>query len=69
MLQFNESKDGLYFNFYLKGNTVETLIFDENQFKLKHHMAPPIKIDHTKSVLSPMPGSIVSVNVQVGQIV
>jgi len=29
-------------------------------------MAPPTKIDHSKSVLSPMPGAIVSVSVQAG---
>jgi len=32
-------------------------------------MAPPKKIDHAKSVLSPMPGSIVSIAVEVGQAV
>ena len=30
-------------------------------------MAPPKKIDFAKSVLSPMPGSIVHVSVEVGQ--
>jgi propionyl-CoA carboxylase alpha chain len=30
-------------------------------------MAPPKKIDHAKSVLSPMPGSIVSISVEPGQ--
>ena len=32
-------------------------------------MAPPKKIDHAKSVLSPMPGAIVSIAVEPGQIV
>jgi propionyl-CoA carboxylase alpha chain len=32
-------------------------------------MAPPVKVDHTRSVLSPMPGSIVSVAVKPGQTV
>jgi propionyl-CoA carboxylase alpha chain len=32
-------------------------------------MAPPKKIDMAKSVLSPMPGAIVSVSVEVGQTV
>lgn len=32
-------------------------------------MAPPAKIDHSKSILSPMPGAIVSINVEVGQTV
>lgn len=29
-------------------------------------MAPPKKIDFAKSVLSPMPGAIISINVEVG---
>ena len=32
-------------------------------------MAPPKKVDYAKSVLSPMPGAIVSVSVEPGQIV
>jgi propionyl-CoA carboxylase alpha chain len=32
-------------------------------------MPPPKKIDFAKSVLSPMPGSIVSVSVEVGSVV
>lgn len=32
-------------------------------------MPPPAKIDFAKSVLSPMPGSIVSLSVEVGQTV
>jgi propionyl-CoA carboxylase alpha chain len=32
-------------------------------------MAPPKKIDYAKSVLSPMPGAIVSVAVEPGQTV
>ena len=32
-------------------------------------MAPPKKIDFAKSILSPMPGSIVSVSVEAGQTV
>ena len=32
-------------------------------------MAPPKKIDYAKNVHSPMPGSIVSIAVEVGQIV
>lgn len=33
---------------------------------MKHHMAPPKKIDYAKSVLSPMPGAVVSINVKEG---
>jgi len=32
-------------------------------------MAPPTKLDHSKSIISPMPGTVVSVNVQAGQTV
>jgi len=32
-------------------------------------MAPPKHVDHAKSVISPMPGSIVSVSVEPGQTV
>jgi propionyl-CoA carboxylase alpha chain len=32
-------------------------------------MAPPKKIDYAKSVLSPMPGAIVSISVEPGQAV
>lgn len=32
-------------------------------------MAPPKKIDYAKSVLSPMPGAIISISVEPGQIV
>jgi propionyl-CoA carboxylase alpha chain len=32
-------------------------------------MAPPKKIDYAKSIISPMPGAIVSVSVEVGQTV
>ena len=53
----------------MKGSEVEIAVYDEAQFKLKDFMAPPKKIDYAKSVLSPMPGSIVSVSVEPGQIV
>jgi len=32
-------------------------------------MAKPSKIDHSRSILSPMPGAVVEVKVKVGQIV
>jgi propionyl-CoA carboxylase alpha chain len=32
-------------------------------------MAPPKKVDHSKSVLSPMPGAILAIAVEVGQTV
>lgn len=64
-----EAKDNLNFNFYYKGNTVESTVYDEQQFALKKHMAPPKEINFAKSIISPMPGSIVSVSVEPGQAV
>jgi len=55
------------YGFYYKGNTIQAMVLEPKQYKYKKHMAPPKKIDYAKSVLSPMPGSIVSVNVEVGQ--
>ena len=45
---------------------METIVYDEAQFKYKHHMAPPVKIDSAKMIQSPMPGAVVSVNVAAG---
>ena len=33
------------FDFYFAGGKVETLVYDETQYKYKKHMAPPVKID------------------------
>lgn len=35
LLQFLESQDNLYFNFYYKGNSIKSVVYDEDQFKLK----------------------------------
>ena len=61
--------DDIKFNFYYQGGKVETLIYDENQYRYKQYMAPVVKIDTTKSILSPMPGAVVSVSVQPGDTV
>lgn len=45
------------------------MLYDERQYKYKKHMAPPAKVDHSKSILSPMPGAVVSIDVEVGQTV
>lgn len=44
-------------------------MYDEAQFKYKHFMKVPEKLDTAKMVMSPMPGAIVSIAVQVGQTV
>ena len=69
LIQFEETRNELNLHFIMKGSEIEIAVYDEAQFKLKGFMAPPKKIDYAKSVLSPMPGSIVSVSVEVGQIV
>jgi propionyl-CoA carboxylase alpha chain len=69
LVQYLDVKEELHYNFYYKGNTVDVTMFDETQFPLKKFMAPPKKIDYAKSVLSPMPGAIVSVAVTPGQTV
>lgn len=57
------------FDFHYQGGRVKTRIYNETEFKYKQHMAPPVKVDHTRSVLSPMPGAVVSVAVKPGQTV
>lgn len=69
IVQFLDNKDDLYFNFYYKGNTIKTAVYNEHQYALKNYMALPKKVDHAKSIISPMPGSIVSVSVEPGQAV
>lgn len=67
ILQYvRHQNDGIKFTFDYKGNNVQLSIYDETQFGLKHHMPPPKVIDFAKTIISPMPGAIVSVNVQPG---
>ena len=53
----------------MKGNKVEMSIYTPNQYKYKQHMPEPKVIDHAKSIISPMPGTIVSTSVQPGDTV
>ena len=69
LIQFEDVREEVNLHFSMKGSQVEVAVYDEAQFKLKGYMAPPKKIDHAKSVLSPMPGAIVSVSVEPGQTV
>lgn len=60
------NNDGIRFSFDHKGNNVKLSVYNEAQYKFKQHM-PPIKvIDGQKNIMSPMPGSIVSVSVAIG---
>ena len=69
LIQFEETKEEVNHFFSVKGSQVEVAVYDPAQFKVKKYMAPPKKIDHAKSVLSPMPGAIVSISVEPGQAV
>ena len=69
LIQFEDSREEVNLHFTMKGSQVEIAVYDEAQFRLKGYMAPPKKIDHAKSVLSPMPGAIVSISVEPGQTV
>lgn len=67
MLQFSKSQNGgINFSFNLKGNSVDTQIYSEDQYKYKQFMPVPAKIDFAKSIMSPMPGAIVEVFVKPG---
>lgn len=67
--QLTGQKNDLKYDFYYKGGKVETMVYDATQYKYKKHMAKPVKIDHSKSILSPMPGLMITVDVAPGQTV
>lgn len=48
---------------------MDTLVYTEDQYLHKAHMPAIKQVDHSKSVLSPMPGAVVSVLVEAGQTV
>lgn len=68
-IQFLGAQNDLQFDFYYAGGKVSTMVYDEAQYMYKGHMAPPVKIDYSRSIMSPMPGAIVEVKVEVGQTV
>lgn len=68
-LQYLGKQSELNHSYYFKGGQIKVMLFDERQWSHKHHMAPPTKIDYSRSIMSPMPGAIVSVSVEVGQTV
>jgi propionyl-CoA carboxylase alpha chain len=69
LIQYEDTKEEVLLHFSMKGSQIEVGVYNEAQFRLKKYMAPPKKIDHAKSVLSPMPGAIVSIAVEPGQMV
>jgi len=62
----NNKNDGIKYHFDFKGNNVQLSIYDENQYKYKQYMPAPKVIDYAKTIMSPMPGAIVSVHVKPG---
>lgn len=69
LIQYEDTRDEVNMHFAVKGSQVECTVLNPTQYSLKKYMAPPKKVDHSKSVLSPMPGSIISIAVEVGQTV
>ena len=69
LIHYEDTREEVVLHFGMKGSQVEALVLDASQYRLKGYMAVPKKVDHSKSVLSPMPGAIVSIAVEVGQTV
>ena len=65
-LHFYGSNNEVDFSFYFKNANRKVRILSEPEYKLHHFMAPPKVID-ASSIISPMPGKIVSVSVAVGE--
>jgi len=51
------------------GASVDTVVRTENEQELSEHMVPKAEVDHSKSLLCPMPGMLVSVAVKPGDTV
>lgn len=67
ILQYDRvANDGIEYKFNLKGNNVKMSVYSENQYKYKKHMPEPVQIDYAKSIISPMPGTIISTFVKPG---
>ena len=69
ILQFYGITNQLDYNWLYNGTIIKARSYSPRQFALKGFMAPPKVVDHGKHVMSPMPGSIVSVSVNPGDIV
>jgi len=66
-VQYTGSKNDIEFGFYYKGAQRNLNVYDNRQFQVAKHMPVPKSVDLNKVILSPMPGAIVSVSVEVGQ--
>ena len=49
-LQLLKIANDLSFDFYYGGGKVETIVYDEMQYQVKHHRAKPVKIDSAKMI-------------------
>jgi len=68
-VQFTGSNNDLEFGYYYKGANRKVNVYDERQHAVAKHMPEPKVLDLAKMIISPMPGVIVSVSVEVGQTV
>ena len=69
VFQLVSTENDIKFDFYYEGGKVETLVYDEDQYRYKGYNATVKKVDTTKSILSPMPGAVVSVAVKQGDVI
>lgn len=67
--QFRGTEAELDYHFYYKEANRKMRVYSETEYSVKHHMPPPKVIDYSMIVISPMPGKIVSIAVQVGETV
>lgn len=65
-MQLIESQDQYIYKFYQQGYPTVVSVYEERHYESKQFLPPPVKIDYAKNIISPMPGSIVSVDVKPG---
>mmetsp|Transcript_7519 Transcript_7519/g.10568 ORF Transcript_7519/g.10568 Transcript_7519/m.10568 type:complete len:713 (-) Transcript_7519:54-2192(-) len=63
----NSSCEGMELSF--KGTYQNVIVRTPEEQELSEHLLPPIEIDHSNSLICPMPGSVISVSVKEGQTV
>ena len=67
ILQYQSvNDDAMGYSLSHRGNSVKLNVYTESQYQYKKYMPEPTQIDYTKSIISPMPGAIVSIEVQPG---
>ena len=69
LIQFEDTRAEVNFHLSIKGSDAHAVVYDPVQYRVKRFMAPPKVVDHTKRVISPMPGGIVSIAVEEGETV